>query len=69
MGIFCDRSGAGDRTLEICDLWDGQPVGLMFISGAERSRQIGLAGMGRRQVLPELRRHHYPNPVFSIYDL
>jgi hypothetical protein len=51
MGIFCDRSGAGDSSLEICDPCDGQPVGLTFISGAERSGQIGLAGMGRRQAL------------------
>jgi hypothetical protein len=29
---------------------------------------IGLAGMGRRQVRPELRRHHDPNPVFSVDD-
>jgi hypothetical protein len=69
MGIFCDRSGAGERSLEICDSWDGQPVGLTFISGAERSRQIGLAGMGRRQVRPELGRHHDPNSVFPIDDL
>src|SRR5882757_10057499 len=37
MGIFCDRGSVGDRSLEICDPWDGQPVGLTFISGAERS--------------------------------
>ena len=61
MGIFCDRSGAGDRSLEICDPWDSQPIGLTFISGAERSRQIGLAGMGRRQVRPEVRRYYNPN--------
>jgi hypothetical protein len=48
MGIFCDRSGAGDRSLEICDPWDGQLVGFTFISGAERPGQIGLAGMGRQ---------------------
>jgi hypothetical protein len=69
MGIFCYRSGGGDRSLEVCDPCDGQAVGLTFISGAERSRQIGLAGMGRRQVRPELRRHHDPNPVFSVDDL
>jgi hypothetical protein len=69
MGIFCDRSGAGDRSLEICDPCDSQPVGLTFISGAKRSRQIGLAGMGRRKVRPELRRHDDPNPVFSVNDL
>ena len=69
MGIFCNRRGAGDRGVEICDPWDGQPVGLTFISGAERSRQIGLAGMGRLEVRPELRRHHDPNPVFSVDDL
>jgi hypothetical protein len=50
MGIFCDRSSVGDRSLEIRDPWDGQPVGRTFISGAERSRQIGLAGMGRPQI-------------------
>jgi hypothetical protein len=61
--------GAGDRSLEICDPLDSQPVGLTFISGAERSRQIGLAGMGRRQVRPEVRRHYNPNPVFSINNL
>ena len=66
MGIFCNRSGAGDRNLEICNPWDGQPVGLTFISGAKCSRQIGLAGMGRRQVRAELRRHHDPNPVFPL---
>jgi hypothetical protein len=67
--MFCDRSGAGDRSLKICDSWGGQPVGLTFISSAERSRQIGLARMGRRQVGPEFRRHHDPNSVFSVDDL
>jgi hypothetical protein len=61
--------GAGDRSLEILRSWDSQPVGLTFISGAERSRQIGLAGMGRRQVRPEVRRYYNPNPVFSINNL
>jgi hypothetical protein len=69
MEIFCDRSGAGDRRLEICDPWDGQPIGLTFISGAERSCQVGLAGMKRRQVWPELRRHHDPNSVFAFNEL
>jgi hypothetical protein len=69
MRIYCDRVGAGDRSLEICDPWDGQPVGLTFISGAERSRQIGFAGMGRRQVRPEVRRHYHPNSIFSINNL
>ena len=49
MGIFCDRGGAGDRSLEICDPWNGQPVGFTFISGAERSRRVALpvSGGGR----------------------
>jgi hypothetical protein len=69
MGIFDDRGGAHDRSLEICDPGDTQPVGLTFISGAERSRQIGLAGMGRRQVRPELRRNRHPHSVFAIDEL
>jgi hypothetical protein len=57
------------RSLEICDPRGGHPVGLAFISGAERSRKIGLAGMGRRQVRPELGGYNDPNSEFSVDDL
>src|ERR1700745_1879919 len=69
MGIFCDRSSAGDHSLKFCDPWHSQLAGFTSISGAECSHQIGLAGMGLRKVQPELRRHHDPNSVFSIDDL